>query len=222
MFAWMGARAGRLTIFFGLVILLAGLVAVAFADIDPASDVLPLQNVFLPYKPKVCTELSTALRKVTADGKKAGYPVKVAVIGSKSDLGGAAYLFGKPQDYAQFLAQELVTYSPDFGTTYGSQPLLIAMPSGWGIVNGGRNAVKTLKQVSIPAGAGPNELTRASLGAIPKLARADGHPVAAPKVASTCTKSGGGTSALIIIAPIAILLIVGLLAGSRLRPRRSA
>jgi hypothetical protein len=219
----MGARALRLTFFFGLVVLLAGLVAVAYGDIDPASDVLPLQNVFLPYKPKVCTELSTALRKLTEDGKKNGYPVKVAVIGSKSDLGGAAYLFGKPQDYAQFLAQELVTYSPDFGTTYGTQPLLIVMPSGFGIVNGGSKAVKVLKGVSIPSGAGPNELTRVSLNAIPKLSRAAGHPVAAPKVASTCTKSGGGgTSALIIIAPIAILLVGGLLAGSRLRPRRSA
>jgi hypothetical protein len=218
----MRATAVRLTFFFGLVVLLAGLVAVAYADIDPASDVLPLQNVFFPYKPKVCTELSNALRKVTDDGKKNGYPVKVAVIGSKSDLGGAAYLFGKPQDYAQFLAQELVTYSPDFGTTYGTQPLLIVMPSGFGIINGGKTGLKVLKRETIPSGAGPNELTRVSLDVIPKLSRAAGHPVAAPKVAPTCTKSGGGTSALIIIAPIAILLVGGLLAGSRLRPRGSA
>jgi hypothetical protein len=198
---------------------LAGVAGSARADIDPASDVLPLQNIFLPYKPKVCTELSSALRNLTTSGKKAGYPVKVAVIGSKADLGGAAYLFGKPEDYAQFLAQELVTYSPDFGTTYGTQPLLTVMPSGFGIMNGGPKAGKILKEVAIPSGAGPNELVRASLNVIPRLAGAAGHPVASPTVASKCSKSGGGTSVLIFIAPIAVLLIGGVLAGSRLRPR---
>jgi hypothetical protein len=217
----MATKPGRLLLLLGCAFLLIGFVASASADIDPASDILPLQSIFLPYKPKVCTELSSALRKLTADGKKAGYPVKVAVIGSKADLGGAAYLFGKPQEYAQFLAQELVTYSPDFGTTYGNQPLLTVMPSGFGIINSGPKAETILKKVPIPSGAGPNELVRASLNAIPKLASAAGHPVAAPKVAPTCSKSGGGTSVLIFIAPIAVLLVGGLLAGSRLRPRGS-
>jgi hypothetical protein len=219
----MPSRFGRLLAVFAVAALLAGLVGSAQADIDPASDVLPLQNVFLPYKPKVCSELSNALRKLTATAKNNGYPVKVAVIGSKGDLGGAAYLFGKPTNYAQFLAQELITYSPDFGTTYGTQPLLVAMPSGFGVINGGRGTKpeEILKQVPIPSGAGPNELVRSSLNAIPKLAKAAGHPVATPVVGSSCSKSGGGTSVLIFVAPIAVLLVGGLLAGARLRPRRS-
>jgi hypothetical protein len=212
----------RLALCVALVALLAGVVAGARADIDPASDVLPLQNVFLPYKPKVCSELSGALRKLTATGKKAGYPVKVAIIGSKADLGGAAYLFGKPQDYAQFLANELVTYSPDFGTSFGKQPLLIVMPSGFGLVNVGNfgKAQKIVKGIPIRSPADPNQLVRAALTAIPKLAGAAGHPVAPPKVGSSCSK-GGGTSVLIFIAPIAVLLLGGVLAGSRLRPRPS-
>ena len=79
------------------VVAFAGGTGSAFADIDPASDVLPLQDVFLPYNPEVCTQLSTALRKLTARSRKAGYPLKVAVIASKRDLGGASTLFGDPR-----------------------------------------------------------------------------------------------------------------------------
>jgi hypothetical protein len=216
----MRTRAGRLIALFGTAALAVSLVGSARADLDPASDVLPLQNVFFPYKPKVCSELSSALRKLTATTKSAGYPVKVAVIASKADLGGAAYLYGRPKDYALFLAQELSTYSPDFGTQYRNQPVLIAMPVGFGIFNGGPKAASVLKGVPIPSGAGPNELVRASLKAIPKLARASGHPVATPVISSSCSTSGG-TSALVFIAPVAVLLLVGLVVGSRLRPRRS-
>jgi hypothetical protein len=217
----MATKRGRLLLLLGFASLLIGFVASASADIDPASDILPLQTIFLPYKPKVCKELSGALRKLTADGKKAGYPVKVAVIGSKADLGGAAYLFGKPQDYAQFLAQELFTYSPDFGTTYDNTPLLTVMPSGFGIMGSGPKAETVLKKVPIRPKAGPNDLVRAALVAIPKLARAQGHRLAVPTIPTKCSNGGGGTSVLIFIAPIAVLLVGGLLAGSRLRPRGS-
>ena len=40
---------------------LAGPVTLALADVDPASDVLLLQNVFVPYKPKVCNQLRDQL-----------------------------------------------------------------------------------------------------------------------------------------------------------------
>jgi hypothetical protein len=216
----MATAARRSIALFAAGALFVALVGSADADIDPASDVLPLQDVFLPYKPKVCSGLSDSLRKLTKTSKDADYPIKVAVIGSKADLGGAASLFGKPQDYAQFLARELVTYSPDYGKSFGTEPLLTVMPAGFGIIGGGPNADKVLKEVPIPSGAKPNELVRASLNVIPKLAQAAGHPVAAPKVAASCSKSGGGTSVVIFIAPIAVLLVGGLLAGSRLRPRR--
>jgi MYXO-CTERM domain-containing protein len=189
----------------------------AYADIDPASDVLPLQDVFLPYNPKVCPQLSTALRKLTARSKEAGYPVKVAVIASKRDLGGASTLFGDPKAYARFLAQELVTYAPDFGTTYGNPALLVAMPAGFGLDHGGAKAEKVMEGLSVSSFK-PNDLARASLSAIPKLARAEGHRVALPKVRPGCSSSGGGTSVLFFIAPFALLLLVGLLAGSRRRP----
>jgi MYXO-CTERM domain-containing protein len=198
----------------------AGGAGSAFADIDPASDVLPLQDVFLPYSPKVCPQLSTALRTLTARSKKAGYPVKVAVIGSKRDLGGASTLFGDPKAYARFLAQELVTYAPDSGTTYDNPALLVAMPAGFGLDHGGAKAEKAMEGFSISSFK-PNDLARASLDAIPKLAKAEGHRVAAPRVQSGCASGGGGTSVLIFVAPVALLLLLGLVSASRRRLRPS-
>jgi len=165
------------------VVAFAGGTGSAFADIDPASDVLPLQDVFLPYNPKVCTQLSTALRKLTARSRKAGYPVKVAVIASKRDLGGVSTLFGDPKAYARFLAQELVTYAPQVGTTYDNPPLLVAMPSGFGLDHGGAKAERVMEGLSISSFK-PNDLAR-----------------------------------LIFIAPLAMLLLLGLVSASRRRLR---
>jgi hypothetical protein len=214
----MPRAARRATVLLAVFAAAGVLAASALADIDPASDILPLQNVFLPYHPKTCTQLSRALRTLTTETEAKGYSIKVAIIGSKNDLGGASDLFGQPQEYARFLAQELRTFSPDFGTSYGNQPLLIAMPGKWALDHGGAKAEKALGAVSIPDDSDPNALARAALIAIPKLAQAEGHPVPAPRIPSGCTKSGG-TSALIYIAPMALLLLVGLVAGSRLRPR---
>jgi MYXO-CTERM domain-containing protein len=199
------------------VIALVGGSGSALADLDPASDVLPLQDVFLPYNQKVCSQLSVALRKVTARSKRAGYPVKVAVIASKADLGGASALFGDPQAYAQFLARELVTYAPDSRTTYDNPALLVAMPTGFGLDHGGAKAEQALEELSVSS-LKANDLARASLGAISKLARAEGHDLVAPTVGPGCSSGsggGGGNSALLFGAPLALLLLAALVAGSR-------
>jgi hypothetical protein len=194
----------------------------AFADIDPASDVLPLQDVFLPYNEKVCPQLSTALRELTARTKRAAYPVKVAVIASKGDLGGASALFGDPQAYARFLARELATYAPEVGTTYDNPALLVAMPAGFGLDHGGAKAEKAIQELSVSS-LKPNDLARAALDAIPKLARAEGHTVAAPTVRPGCSSSsgGGGNFALFFGAPLAHLFIAALVTGLRRRLRSS-
>ena len=66
-------------------LLLIGALSVAYADIDPASDVLLTQDVFVPYQPEVCSEVKGALREATRRSRAAGYPLKVALIGSRSE-----------------------------------------------------------------------------------------------------------------------------------------
>jgi len=94
----------------------------AFADGDPASDVLLVKNVFVPYpapSAAASNELAAAVRSAYARG----YRVKVAVIASETDLGSIPSLFNRPNDYAKFLGQELQLYYIG--------PLLIVMPNGY-------------------------------------------------------------------------------------------
>ena len=96
--------------------------AVARADADPASDTLYTGRVFLPLSAKVSPRIARDLDAVTLEAEKAGRPVRVALIASKTDLGGVPQLFGKPTTYARFLAGELQFVYPD--------KVLIVMPQG--------------------------------------------------------------------------------------------
>jgi hypothetical protein len=96
--------------------------AVAHADADPASDTLYTGRVFLPLSAKVAPRLARELDAVTLEAEKVGRPVRVALIASKTDLGGVPQLFGKPATYARFLASELQFVYPD--------KVLIVMPQG--------------------------------------------------------------------------------------------
>jgi hypothetical protein len=102
----------------------------ALADGDPASDILPTQSVYFPIStasPDAQSALTSAVNAVYADGNR----VKVAVIAAVEDLGAVPSLMNKPDEYARFLGQELQ------GFYIG--PLLIVMPNGWGIYDGGRS-----------------------------------------------------------------------------------
>ncbi len=108
------------------------LVAGAAADGDPASDALVVQNVFFPY-PTPSRSATAALATQVEAAYARGYRVKVAVIASATDLGAIPSLFNKPAEYARFLGQELQFYYVG--------PLLIVMPAGFGIYDGGRSTV---------------------------------------------------------------------------------
>jgi hypothetical protein len=105
-------------------------VASAHADGDPASDVLYLKNVFLPY-PAPSAAASRALDHAVAAAYAKRYRIKVAVVETPPDLGSVPELFGKPSQYAKFLGTELRSFYVG--------PLLVAMPAGFGIYDGGRS-----------------------------------------------------------------------------------
>jgi hypothetical protein len=81
--------------------------ASVLADGDPASDVLIGENVYYPYSPAVSTSLQKRLNAETAAAARARFPIKVALIPTPADLGAIPTLFGKPQEYAHFLDQEI-------------------------------------------------------------------------------------------------------------------
>jgi hypothetical protein len=100
----------------------------ALADGDPASDVLLTRSVFVPYGAPVSQAVVTQLETVVARARKAGYPIKVAIVRVPYDLGAVTSLYGKPQVYARFLGRELMFL-------YRGR-LLIVMPQGYGYYDG--------------------------------------------------------------------------------------
>jgi hypothetical protein len=173
----------------------------ALADADPASDVLLVQNVFYPFSPTVSIPLQRALNAETTAAKQAGFPIKVALIDSPVDLGAVTSLFGNAQRYADFLDQEI--------SFQGKQPLLVVMPSGYGVqgfTGAGPGLVATLSR---PAGTQSDDLAHAALTAVLKLAAAAGHQlkgVAALENGSAST-SGGSSSPTLIIAIVAVTAV---------------
>ena len=146
-----------------LTVLAAGMLpSLARADGDPASDVLPTASVYFPINPPSHGAQRTLLSAVDAVYAK-GNRVKVAVIASATDLGAIPSLMNKPGDYARFLGQELA------GFYVG--PLLIVMPKGWGIYDGGRSvaaATGVLERVGVN-GSSVDHLVRSAATAVQHL-----------------------------------------------------
>lgn len=199
------------------VLALAALIpAGAIADGDPASDVLLGENVFYPYSPPVSAPLQRSLNATTAEAKRAGFPIKVALIASPVDLGVIPDLFGKPQKYAAFLDQEI--------SFRRKQPLLVVMPAGYGVQGLSPSATSAAASLAKPASGQSNALATAAASAVRKLAQVSGHPISkAPGAGASSSSSGsGGSSGTVVIVLGALALIAAsALAAITLRRRRT-
>jgi hypothetical protein len=193
----------RLLPLLAALVVLAVAPAAARADGDPASDVLLLQDSYLPYAPQVSRPVGNALNGLLAQAKAKGYEMKVAIIASQQDLGSVPQLFGQPQNYALFLEREI---------SFNSKPhLLVVMPSGYGVANMPAGAPGVIKSLGKPPGSGSDDLARGAIDAVVGLAKAAGHPVAKPNVPGG-GGSGGSSSPLIIFGiPVALLVLAGIL-----------
>jgi hypothetical protein len=191
---------------------LAAFAPAALGDADPPSDVLLLQDVYYPYQPPVSDKLRRTLDSVVAQSKKAGYTVKVAMVESPVDLGAIPQFFGRPAAYAPFLGREIAFKSKD--------PLLVIMPAGMATYNVTAKAQQAIQGIKVDASKQSNGLVAAAIQAIPKMATASGHPVAAVPVPSTGggKSGGGGTSPLIVFgAPVLLVALAALVAALRRR-----
>ena len=201
----MSGMARRLASLLATVILVVAMApASALADGDPASDVLLGQNVYYPYSPSVPQGVQRTLNAETAAAKKAGLPLKVALIASPVDLGVIPELFGKPADYAKFLDREI--------SFQGPQPLLVVMPAGYGIQGVNAKATAAVAALALPKGKTSVALAQSAITAVAKLAAADGHPVkGVAGVASGSTGGGSSTTPLLIGLIAAAVLVAGAL-----------
>ena len=177
--------------------------AAASANGDPASDYLLVQSVFLPFNAKIDPKVTAQLSDTIRAADSAGFKVKVAVVGSRYDLGTAFSLYNKAQRYSEFLGLEI--------SFVFRGHLIVVMPNGFGTSISGKKdqrGIKALKPLP-PPGKDAAKETKAATAAVRKLAAAYGHPVA------SVVGSGGGSSQtrdrLTIAA--AIVALVALLAG---------
>jgi hypothetical protein len=175
----------------------------ALADGDPASDVLLGENVFYPYTPAVPGSVQATLNAATASAKRAGLPIKVALIASPIDLGVIPELFGKPQSYADFLDKEI--------SFQAVQPLLVVMAAGYGVQGMPAKAAAAAKTLALPAGKTSTDLARAAITAVAKIAAADGHPLSGVPGAPGESSGGGSTTVILIALIVAAILVAGAL-----------
>ncbi len=182
----------------------------ALADADPASDYLLAAPAFYPFQPPTSPALRHQLEQALSELKAKGLNLKVAIVGNPTDLGAVPNLFGKPQDYAKFLSQEISFNQP--------QPLLVVMPAGFGLAHAG--APSSLSGLAVESARQSNGLARSAILAVQRVASANGKPIAVGPVSSGGS-SGGGVSPLITFGAPVLLVVVGALVAGRIRRRKA-
>lgn len=180
------------------VFLLAG-APVARADGDPASDYLLTQTTFVPPDLGIADADAARLATAVQSAHAGGYTIRVALIGSRYDLGAIGSLYGQPKVYARFLGKEL--------TLVYHGRLLVVMPQGYGVSRAGTlipGEQATVDRLQ-PPGASPANLLASAIEAVRRLAAHDGVTVPVPPPA----QSGGSSFPWIWI-------VVGLVAAAAL------
>jgi len=194
----------------------AGAVALpptARADGDPASDYLITMPIYFPYDTKFSPQLEAQLIGVVADAKKKGFPIKVALIPNRYDLGSVGVLWKRPKQYAKFLGLE--------DAPFFKQRLLVVMPNGFGFYRPGSDSTaedSTLAKIAIQPG--EDGLVRAAIDGVTALAAADGVTVTAGHVTTQAQRNSHDRT--VIIVAVAAALLLGALARLALRRRTAS
>jgi hypothetical protein len=213
-----------------LVLIAASLAAAsaARANGDPASDVLPFEDVFVSgYALPTSSDLNPAqvkqLKQTVKEAKTSGFRIKVALIGKPGDLGVVTQLWQQPQRYADFLGQELES----FGNYH--QRLLVVMPDGYGIYSG-REPTNAEKKVlaGLPPAGSRDALPTTATKAVRSLAKDQGVALALPPLEEPTTSNTGRNLSWLVAGGVtfvvtAVIVYMGLswfVARRRLRAGR--
>ena len=193
-----------------------GLTPLARADGDPASDWLLSQPSFVPEDIGVPAAYTTQLNAVLSDAKARGYEIRVAVIGTRYDMGSVYVDWLKPKRYVPFLSKEL------FFVYKGR--VLVVMPNGLAVTDGGGKPAPAADRALVdrlPApGKDPAALATAATHTVIALAANHGAIVALPKLGHV---SGSTTNRDRVTLAAAALVVAALLgAGTFWRRRRTA
>jgi hypothetical protein len=189
--------------------------APAQADGDPCSDYLLVGSLCVPNNPRPSQPQVDRTQKTIDAAKQDGYEIRVAVIGSPTDLGSVPVFFGRPAPYAKFLDAEL--------ESAWKGKLLVVMAAGYGVRDHTKPypaGAKALRGLPPAADGTPDALMAAATVAVRKLAASEGVKVPMIPLAKTTTpppttssgSSSGSTSfvkyALLLAAVLVVLGVV--------------
>jgi hypothetical protein len=100
--------------------------------------------------------------------KKAGYPIKVSIIGDLSDVNDKPEMLTHPQRYATYVTRAL-----EISRIKLVGPVVIISPSGIGVAGPGA------EKVDVATGSNGEQHVAAAMAAVRQLAQAGGHPLPA-------------------------------------------
>lgn len=189
--------------------LLVTIAPTAYADGDPASDVLASSALFLPVDAGVSVHEQQQMSHLLGLAHRSGFSVRVAIVAKQDDLGAVAPLWRRPATYAHFLGIEL--------SGVYRQRLLVVMPNGFGLDWQGhstRAADHLLSSVKIePGGSG---FAAATELAVRRLAAAAGVQLHA--AGGDTTRNGNPLIVLYLLLVLAACtLVVWFVLGGRLK-----
>ncbi|HEX4034856.1 MAG TPA: hypothetical protein VHX66_10465 [Solirubrobacteraceae bacterium] len=185
----------------------------AYADGDPASDVLVTANQFIPWDAGLSASQQSQLAALLALARRDGATVRLTIIASPLDLGSVTQLWRRPRAYAAYLGEEL-------SLVYHG-PLVVVMPDGIGVYHAAAALNRTEASIaaSAPPGARAGALFTAAASAVRRIAAAAGHALGSVRGASAATQpSGPGIASWLALVLGAALIVGAWIASLRLRP----
>jgi hypothetical protein len=180
--------------------------AIAFAHGDAASHYLETGSLYPSFAAQPSEAVELQLIGLIDASKRAGYPLKVALIAEESDVIDMPAMLRHPQQYAEYVVAQLKGARVPVDA-----PLVVVSPSGVGMA--GPQPSGALAGLNVPAGARGDELATVAQAAVRQIAQASGHPLPAnvpPAKVAIVTPSGGSGSSYDLggLVPIAVFAAI--------------
>src|SRR4051812_29250085 len=155
-------------VFAALLVLLC-VPAGALAHGDASSHYLETGNFYPGFSVKAPSQASQLqLMGLLAAAEKAGYPIKVSILGDASDVSDRPEMLRRPQRYANYVAAALKSSRVAL-----SAPVVVVSPYGTGVAGPGA------EPVAAATGIAGDQLAVAATVAVRRLAMDGGHPLPA-------------------------------------------
>src|SRR4051812_37279164 len=159
--------------------------AVALAHGDPASHYLETGSLYPSFEHQPSQNVELQLMGVLDAAKKAGFPLKVALVTGEGDVADNPEMLNKPQEYAEYVVGALVGSRVPVDA-----PVVIVTPAGIGVAGPGADEMR-----GAVTGTTGDALARAAMTVVRDIAARAGHPLPAhipPAQVAVAPPKGGG------------------------------